>query len=70
MAQWVKNEPAMHETQEIGIIFQGQEDPLEKEWQLTTLFLPEKSHGQRSLVGYSPCGLKELNTTEGLHTDM
>ena len=50
MAQWVKNEPAMHETQEIGIKSQGQEDPLEKEWQLTTLFLPEKSHVQSSLA--------------------
>ena len=32
----------------------GQEDPLEKEWQPTPVFLPEKSHGQRSLAGYSP----------------
>ena len=31
MAQWVNNEAAMHETQEIGIQFQGQEDHLEKE---------------------------------------
>ena len=27
-------------------------------------FLPEKSHGQRSLVGYSPWGQKELDMTE------
>ena len=26
-------------------------------------FLPRKSHGQRSLAGYSPCGCKELDTT-------
>ena len=26
------------------------------------IFLPEKSHGQRSLVGYSPWGHKELET--------
>ena len=26
-----------------------------------------KSHGQRSLVGYSPCGWKELDTTEHAH---
>ena len=26
--------------------------------------LPEKSHGQRSLVGYSPWGCKELETSE------
>ena len=30
----------------------GQEDPLE--WQLASVFLPGKFHGQRSLVGYSP----------------
>ena len=29
------------------------EDPLEKVWQPTLEFLPEKFHGQRSLVGYS-----------------
>ena len=27
----------------------------------------EKSHGQRSLVGYSPWGGKESDTTERLH---
>ena len=26
----------------------------------------EKSHGRSSLVGYSPCGRKELDMTEGL----
>ena len=29
-----------------------------RQWQPTPIFLPRKSHGQRSLVGYSPCGLK------------
>ena len=29
--------------------------------------LARKSHGQRSLVGYSPWGHKELDTTERLH---
>jgi len=32
----------------------GQEDPLEKEMATTQVFVPGKSHGQRSLVGYSP----------------
>ena len=35
-----------------------------REWQSTPVFLPEESHGQRSLVGYSPWGHKELDTTE------
>ena len=30
----------------------------------TPVFLPEKFHGQRSLVGYSPWGCKESDTTE------
>ena len=30
------------------------------------VFLPEEFHGQRSLDGYSPWGLKELNVTEQL----
>jgi len=34
--------------------FLGWEDPWSREWQLTPVFLPRESHGQRSLVGYSP----------------
>ena len=36
-------------------------------WQPTPVFLPGKSHGRRSLVGYSPRGRKESDTTERLH---
>ena len=32
----------------------GQEDPWTRKWQHTPVVLPEKSHGQRSLAGYSP----------------
>ena len=32
----------------------------------TPVFLPGESHGQRSLVGYSPQDCKELGVTEGL----
>ena len=42
----------------------GREDPLEKEWQPTPVFLPGNFHGQRSLVSYSPRGHKELDMTE------
>ena len=37
-----------------------------KEWQSTPVFLPGEFHGQRSLVGYSPWGCKELDMTEQL----
>ena len=36
----------------------------ERKWQPTPVFLPGESHGQRTLVGYSPWGRKELDTTE------
>ena len=38
-----------------------------RKWQLTPVPLPRKSHGLRSLVGYSPRGRKESDTTERLH---
>ena len=38
--------------------------PWSRKWQLTPKFLPGKFHGQRSLVGYSPWGHKESDTTE------
>ena len=38
-----------------------------RRWQSTPVLLPGKSHGQRSLVGYSPWGHKELDMTERLH---
>ena len=38
-----------------------------RKWQPTPVLLPGKSHGQRSLVGYSPWGRKESDMTERLH---
>ena len=49
----------MQETQEMHIQSLGQEDPLEKEMATTPVLLPGKSHGKRSLAGYSPWGRKE-----------
>ena len=39
-----------------------------RKWQSTPGFLPEKSHRQRSLVGYSPWGHKESDMAEQLTT--
>ena len=64
MAQTVKRLPAMRETRVRSLSW---EDPLEKEMQPTPVLLPAESHGWRSLVGYSPWGHKELDTTEQLH---
>ena len=41
--------------------------PWRRKWQPTPVFLPGESHGQRSLVGYSPRGCKESDTTEQLY---
>ena len=38
-----------------------------RQWQPTPVLLPGESHGLRSLVGCSPWGRKESNTTERLH---
>ena len=38
-----------------------------RKWQPTPVLLPGKSHGLRSLVGYSLWGRKESDTTERLH---
>ena len=38
-----------------------------RQWQPTPVFLPGKSNGQRSLVGCSPWGCEESDTTEWLH---
>ena len=40
--------------------------PWSREWQPTPVLLPGESHGQRSTVGYSPWGCKELDMTEQL----
>ena len=38
-----------------------------RKWQPTPVFLPGKSHGRWNLVGYSPWGRKESDTTERPH---
>ena len=38
-----------------------------RQWHPTPVLLPGKSHGRRSLVGYSPWGREASDTTERLH---
>ena len=64
VAQMVKHLPTMQETQVQSL---GWEISWRRKWQPTPVFLPGKSHGWRNLVGYSPWGCKELDTTEQLH---
>ena len=53
VAQMVKRLREMRETQVRSL---GREDPWRRKWQPTPIFLPRKSHGLRSLVGYSARG--------------
>ena len=63
VTQSVNNMPAMWETQVSSLSW---EDPWRRKWQPTPVFLPEKSHGQRSLAGYSPWGHQKSEPTERL----
>ena len=64
VAQRLKRLPPMRETWVRSL---GWEDPLEKEMAIHSSILAWRIHGQRSLVGYSPRGRKESDTTEQLH---
>ena len=57
----------MQQTLEAQVQPLGGEDPGKRAWQPAPVFLPGESHGQRSLVGYSPWGHKELDSTEREH---
>ena len=46
--------------QEIQFWSVGREDPWERKWLPTPVFLPAKSHGQRSLAGCGPWGWKRV----------
>ena len=41
------------------------EDPWRRKWQPTAVFLPGKSHGQRTPACYNPWSCKELDMTSG-----
>ena len=52
---------------DLGSIPGSGDPPWRRKWQPTPVFLPGESHGRRNLVGYSPRGHKESDTTEHLH---
>ena len=61
----VKNQPAMQEPQETRVQSLGQgRSPGGGHGNPLPVFLPGESHGQRSLVGYSPQGCKESDMTK------
>ena len=61
VAQMVKKLPAKQETQFNPWV---RKIPWRRKRQLTSVFLPGESHGQRNLLGYNPWYPKELDMTE------
>ena len=58
----IKNLPAVYERPRVDPWVRN--IPWRREWLPTPVLLPREFHGQRSLVGCSPWGHKELDTTE------
>ena len=63
----VKNLPANARDERIWFNPWVRKIPCSRKWQPTLVFLPGKYHGQRRLVGYSPWGHKESDTTQQLN---
>ena len=61
VALWLRICLPVQETQVQSLV---RKIPWKRKWQPTPVFLPETSHGQKSLAGYSPWGRKELDTTK------
>ena len=68
----VKNPPAnAGDVRDTGSIPGLRKSPWRWKWQPTPVFLPEESHGQRGLVGYSSWGPKETRLKRlSTHTSM
>ena len=65
----VKNPPTMQENcRRRGFDFCVRKIPLRRKWLATLVFLPGKSHGQKSVVAYSPWDCKESDKIEPLTT--
>ena len=73
MHGWIQWARTFHLTQTLGFFtgpseyWGGYVEQHRRQWHPTPVLLHGKSHGRRSLVGCSPWGCKESNTTERLH---
>ena len=71
VALMVKNLPAnAGDVRDASSIPGSRKIPWRRKWQPTPVCLPGESHGQRSLVGYSPWGGKESDMTEHASTSL
>ena len=64
---WIWGMKWVFPEQTLAVLWTKREEKGRRQWHPTPLLLPGKSHGQRSLVGCSPWGLEESDTTERLH---
>ena len=72
LSRWLRGEKSACQRRSCGRCRfdpQVRKIPWRRKWQPTPVFLPGWSHRQRSLVGYSPWGHKESDTTEHTHTE-
>ena len=63
---WLSGKESACQGQRYGFDPWVRKIPWMRKWQPTPVFLPGESHGQRILVGYSPWGHKESDTTEAM----
>ena len=63
LPQWLSSEDSACQCRERGFDPWVRKIPWRRKWLPTPVFLPGKSHGQKSLVGYSPWGLEESDMT-------
>ena len=64
LPRWLSGEESAWQCRRHGFNPRVEKVPWRRKWQPTPGFLPGKSHGQRSLVGYSPWGHKESDAAE------
>ena len=67
LPRWLSDKEPVCQCRKQGFSLWVWKIPQRRKQQPSTVFLPGKFHGQRSLVGYSPWGCKELDMTEHLH---
>jgi len=60
---WFSGKESSQNAGDAGLIPGLRRSPWRRKWQSTPVFLPGESHGLRSLVGYSPWGCEESDTT-------
>ena len=64
LPRWLSDKESACQCRRLRFVLGVGKIPWRRKWQPTTVFSPEKSHKQRSLVGYSSWGPKELDKTE------